>query len=326
MRAVVLETAGDASVLVVSPNVAAPEPQGAEVRVRVRAFGINRADVLQRRGRYPAPPDAIDPRIPGMEYAGEIEALGPRARERKIGERVFGITGAGAYAELICVHERTTMRVPENLSFEEAAAIPEAFMTAFDALEQGGFGPGGSVVIHAAGSGVGIAGVQLVAAAGGLGLGTSRSPEKLERAKGFGLAAGVLLDDAWDEVAKDLTAGNGVDVVLEFIGVETYARNLRALRVGGRIVQIGTLGVSKGELELGTLMAKRAALIGTMLRARPVEEKIALARRFERLVVPKFAEGRLRPVVDTVFEFEAVAESHRRMEADKNFGKIVVRV
>lgn len=326
MRAVVLETFGDPSVLVVSSDVAAPEPEGEEVRVRVRAFGINRADVLQRRGRYAPPPDSIDPRIPGLEYAGEVEALGPRARERKVGERVFGITGTGSYAELLCVHERTAMRFPENLSFEEAAAIPEAFMTAFDALEQGGFAAGGSVLIHAVGSGVGIAGVQLVAAAGGRGIGTSRSRAKLERAQTFGLAGGALLDEAWDELAKQLTGGLGVDVVLEFIGAATYARDLRALRMGGRIVQIGTLGGSKGEIDLGLLMGKRAALIGTMLRARPLEEKIALARRFERLVVPQFATGELRPVVDVVFAFEEIAESHRHMEADKNFGKIVVRV
>jgi NADPH2:quinone reductase len=326
MRAVVLEGKGDASILRVSDGVHAPEPQGEDVRIRVRGFGINRADVLQRRGAYPAPPDAIDPRIPGLEYSGEIEALGPRARERKIGDRVCGVTGAGAYAELLCVHERTTIRIPDGIGFEQAAAIPEAFMTAWDALRQGGFDAGGSVLIHAIGSGVGTAGAQLVAAAGGIVIGTSRTREKLERAREFGMTDGALLDEAYDELCRSRTGGAGVDVVLEFIGPTTYAKNVSALRIGGKIVQIGTLAGTKAEIDVGLLLRKRASWIGTTLRARPLEEKIALARRFERLVMPQFASGRLRPVVDHVYDFSEVAESHRHMESDKNFGKIVVRV
>ena len=326
MRAVVLEGKGDASILRVSDGVNSPEPQGEDVRVRVRAFAINRADVLQRRGYYPAPPDAIDPRIPGLEFAGEIEALGPRARERKIGDRVCGITGAGAYAELLSVHERTTVRIPDSIDFEQAAAIPEAFMTAFDALEQGGFEPGGSALIHAIGSGVGTAGAQLVSAAGGIAIGTSRTRTKLERAREFGMTDGALLEEPWEELARSRTGGSGVDVVLEFIGPSIYARNIAAIRIGGCIVQIGTLAGVKTEIDVGLLLRKRAAWIGTMLRARPVEEKITLARRFERLVMPQFAAGRLRPVVDAVYNFDQIAETHRHMESDKNFGKIVVRV
>jgi len=326
MRAVVLEGKGDASILRVSEGVAVPEPQGGEVRVRVRAFGINRADVLQRRGMYPAPPDAIDPRIPGLEFAGEIEALGPRATERKIGDRVCGITGAGAYAEYLCVHERTTIAIPDGIPFEEAAAIPEAFMTAWDGLERGGFLPGGSVVIHAVGSGVGTAAVQLVVAADGISIGTSRTADKLQRACQFGLTGGALLDDAWDKLARTLTADAGVDVILEFIGPSTYVKNLSALRTGGRIVQIGTLAGSKAEIDVGLLLRKRAMWIGTTLRARPLEEKIDVARRFERLVMPQFASGKLRPVVDATYDFNDVAESHRRMESNESFGKIVVRV
>lgn len=326
MRAVVLDIKGDADILRVRDDVTAPEPQGEEVRVRVRAFGINRADVLQRRGLYPAPPDAIDPSIPGLEYAGEIEALGPRARERTIGERVCGITGAGAYAELLVVHERATVRSPENMPFESVAAIPEAFMTAWDALEQGGFVPGGSVLIHAVGSGVGTAAAQLVAAAGGISIGTSRTRDKLDRAREFGMADGALLDDDWTQLARAHTAGAGVDVILDFIGPATYARNISAIRVGGRIVQIGTLAGGKAEIDIGLFHRKRVAWIGTMLRARPIEEKIALARRFERLVIPLFESGKLRPIVDTVVPFDQIAESHRLMESDKTFGKIIVRI
>jgi NADPH2:quinone reductase len=325
MRAIVLEGKGDPSILVVRDGVEAPEPQGEEVRVRVRAFGINRADVLQRRGAYPAPPDAIDPRIPGLEYAGEIDALGPRARERKVGERVCGITGAGAYAEYLCAHERTTVRIPDGIDFERAAAIPEAFMTAFDGLEQGGYQPGGSVLIHAAGSGVSTAAAQLVAGAGGLALGTSRTAAKLERAKEYGLAFGALLDEAWDEMARAKTNGAGVDVVLDFIGPSIYAKNVAAVRVSGRIVQIGTLAGTKAEIDVGLLLRKRATWIGTTLRARPLEEKIAVARRFERLVIPQFERGALRPIVDMVYDFDDLPEAHRRMESNANFGNIVVR-
>ena len=229
------------------------------------------------------------------------KSLGPRARERKIGDRVCGITGAGAYAELLVVHERATVRAPENMPFESVAAIPEAFMTAWDALEQGGFAPGGSVVIHAVGSGVGTAAAQLVAAAGGIAIGTSRTREKLDRAREFGMTEGTLLDDEWDQLARAHTTGAGVDVILDFIGPATYARNISAIRIGGRIVQIGTLAGAKGRDRHRPLPSKRVAWIGTMLRARPVEEKIALARRFERLVIPQFESGKLRPVVDTVF-------------------------
>ncbi|MGH7660152.1 MAG: NAD(P)H-quinone oxidoreductase [Vulcanimicrobiaceae bacterium] len=326
MRAVVLKTKGDADVLKVSEDVAAPEPQGEEVRVRVRAFGINRADVLQRKGHYPAPPDALAPDIPGLEFAGEVEALGRRAHERKIGERVCGITASGAYAELLCVHERTTVRIPDGISFEQAAAIPEAFMTAFDALEQGQFEAGGSVLIHAAGSGVGTAAIQLVAAASGISIGTSRTADKLAKAKEFGLTAGELLDNAWDETAKSHTGGAGVDVILEFIGIPTYARNLSAIRSGGKIVQIGTLGGVRGEIDIGPMLRKRVAWIATTLRARPLEEKISLARRFERLVMPQFSAGKLRSVIDATYKFDQIAETHRRMESDKSFGKIVVTV
>lgn len=324
MRAVVLQTKGDADILKVSDDVAAPEPQGEEVRVRVRAFGINRADILQRKGHYPAPPDAIAPNIPGLEYAGEVEALGPRARERKIGDRICGITSSGAYAELLCVHERTTVRIPDGIGFEAAAAIPEAFMTAWDALVQGGFEAGGSVLVHAAGSGVGTAAVQLVAAAGGISIGTSRTADKLEKAKTFGLTAGELLDNAWDELARSRTGGEGVDVVLEFIGISTYSKNLSALRTGGRIVQIGTLGSVRGEIDLGLMLRKRATWIATTLRARPIEQKIELARRFERLVMSQFATGKLKPIIDRTYKFADVAESHRRMESNDSFGKIIV--
>jgi NADPH:quinone reductase len=326
VRAVVLDTKGDADILRVSEGVAAPEPQGEEVRIRVRAFGINRADILQRRGLYPAPPDAIDPRIPGLEYAGEVEALGPRAREKRIGDRVCGITGAGAYAELLCVHERTTVRMPERMPFESAAALPEAFITAWDALEQGRFAPGGSVLIHAVGSGVGIAAAQLVSAAAGIAIGTSRTRDKLERAREFGMTDGTLLDDDWDQLARARTDGAGVDIILEFIGPSTYVRNISAVRIGGSIVQIGTLGGSRAEIDVGLFHRKRVAWIGTMLRSRPIEEKIDVSRRFERLVIPQFESAKLRTVVDTVFEFAQIADAHRLMESDKSFGKIVVRV
>jgi NADPH:quinone reductase-like Zn-dependent oxidoreductase len=323
MRAVVLEGFGDASVLKVRSKVEAPEPQGEEVRVRVHAFGVNRADTLQRRGLLYT---SVAGAIPGREYAGEVESLGPQVRDRKVGDRVFGIVSSGTYAELVCVHERLTMQIPANLTFEEAAAIPETFMTAFDALQQGGFEPGSSALIHAVGSGVGIAAVQLVSAAGGVSIGTSRTAEKLERAREFGLTAAALLNGDWDELARAHTGGQGVDVILEFIGPSIFERNMAALRIEGSIVQVAQLAGSTGEINVELLKLKRATWIAPQLRPRPLEKKIDVTRRFERLIVPQFARGGLRAVVDHVQTFDQISDAHRYMDENRNFGCIVVRI
>ena len=330
MRAVRLEGRGDTSVLRIDDAVTAPTPQGEEVRVRIRA-SRNRnhsADIQQRRRRATSRSRRMrSTRAHSGDRIrrGGSESLGPRARERKIGGRVFGITVAGAYAELVCVHERTTIRIPEGFGFEQAASLPENFLTAWDALEQGGFSAGGSALIHAAGSGVGIAGVQLVAAAGGIAVGTSRTPDKLERAREFGLTAGALLEEAWDEVARAAAGGDGVDVVLDMVGPSTYKKNVACCAPAvGWCRSASWPGASS--IDVNALMIKRVALVGVGLRLRPLEEKIVLARRFERLLIPQFAAGKLRPVVDRVFAFDEVAEAQRYMEKNLNFGKIVVRV
>lgn len=324
MRAIVVTAPGGPEVLRLG-RTARPEPGPGQVRVRVRAAGVNRADVLQRRGLYPAPAGwAAD--VPGLEFAGEIDATGLGVARWSVGDRAMGLVGSGGYAEFVVVHEREAMRVPEGMSWEEAAAIPEVFVTAHDALfTRARLGLGETVLVHAIGSGVGTAALQLAKAAGAQVLGTSRSGWKLERATELGLDAGI--DPAaggFVDAVRGATGGRGADVVLELVGGPYLADDLRCLAPQGRIVLVGLTGGRTAELDLGVLLGARATVIGTTLRARPLEEKIDAARRFERHAGPLFAAGRLHPVVDRVLPFAEAAEAHRAMEADENFGKIVM--
>lgn len=323
MNAVVISRPGGPEVLEMRERPV-PEPGAGEIRVRVRASALNRADLLQRRGRYPAPPGAPAD-VPGLEYAGEVDAVGEGVGLWAVGNRVMGIIGGGAHAEYVVVHEREAVRVPHNLSWEEAAAVPEVFMTAFDAI----FGPldltvGERLLIHAVGSGVGTAALQLARAAGAITLGTSRTAEKLRRATGLGLD--VAIDAAngdWVAAVEEASDG-GVHAVLDLVGGAYLAGDLRVLTTGGRIVVVGTLAGAAAELDLGLLLGKRARLAGTVLRTRPLEEKIALAREFSKSVLPLLASGRVHPVIDTVYPFAQVVEAHRRLEANDSFGKLVL--
>jgi len=303
-----------------------PEPGPGQIRVRVHASALNRADLLQRRGGYAAPPGAPAD-VPGLEYAGTVDALGAGTQLWREGDRVMGITGGGGHAEYVVVHEREAIGVPPALSWEQAAAVPEVFLTAFDALfQQLEVALGERVLIHAVGSGVGTAALQLAAAAGATVLGTSRTADKLRRAQALGLD--IAIDSAQEDVAvavERATDGAGVHAVLDLIGGPLLETNLRALvPSGGRIVVVGTLAGAEASLALGTLMRKRARLIGTVLRARPLEEKIALARRFSEQALPLLAAGRVRPVVDRAYGFDEIAEAHRYMESNASFGKIVL--
>lgn len=325
MRAVVLTRAGGPEVLELQER-ALPEPGPGQIRVRVRASALNRADLLQRRGGYPAPPGAPAD-VPGLEYAGEVDALGEGTALWREGDRVMGIVGGGGHAEYVVVHEREAIGVPDNLSWAEAAAVPEVFLTAFDALfARLELALGERLLIHAVGSGVGTAALQLAVAAGATVLGTSRTAEKLERARVLGLD--VAIDSAQEDVAgavERATGGRGVHAVLDLIGGAGLGANLRALvPSGGRIVVVGSLAGAEAPLELGLLMRKRARLIGTVLRTRPLEEKIALARRFDEQAIPLLASGRVRPVVDRSYRFEEIAEAHGYMESNESFGKIVL--
>jgi NADPH2:quinone reductase len=327
MRAVVIADKGGAEVLQVR-EVPTPEPRGEQVRVRVRACGLNRADLMQARGMYPAPPGAPAD-IPGLEYAGEVDALGPDVTGPvKVGDRVFGIVGGGGQAESVLTHERMAVPIPANLDFVEAAAIPEAFITAHDALiTQGHLDPGGRVLIHAVGSGVGTAAVQVAHAMGCATFGTSRTAAKLERAGDLGL------DHAIDTSAEDFAAavrvrtdGAGVDVVIDFLGGSALAGNMAALATRGRLVLVGLLGGSSAPFDLNLMLRKRLTIVGTTLRARPLEEKIAAARRFAEQVVPWLARGLVRPVVDSVFALDDVRDAQARMESNEVFGKVILRL
>lgn len=323
MRAIVLSGPGGVEVLS-EEDRPTPTPGPGQIVVRVHASALNRADLLQRRGGY-APPRGAPADVPGLEYAGEVEAVGPGAGLWAVGTRVMGIVSGGGHAEYVKVHEREAMRVPHTLSLEEAAAIPEVFLTAYDAVfRQLDVQVGERMLIHAVGSGVGTAAVQLAHTAGIFTLGTSRTPDKLQRARELGLDVGLDATGDWATRLEEETDREGVHAVLDLVGGDYLADNLRVLALRGRAIVVGTVAGSKAELNLGMLLRKRLRIIGTVLRSRPLEEKIALAREFSDHVLPLFASGRIRPVVDRVVPFAEVQEAHRLMERNQTFGKVVL--
>jgi NADPH:quinone reductase len=283
---------------------------------------------MQCRGMYPAPPGAPAD-IPGLEYAGEVDALGPDiSGPLRPGDRVFGIVGGGGQAEFVLTHERMAVPIPKDLDFVEAAAVPEAFITAHDALlTQGRLSPGERVLIHAVGSGVGTAAVQIAHAMGCIVFGTSRTAAKLERAKALGLDHAI--DTSREDFAaavRSQTGGAGAVVVIDFLGGPALAGNLAALAPRGRLVLVGLLGGSNAPLDLNLMLRKRLTIVGTTLRARPLEEKIAATRRFAEQVVPWLERGIVRPVVDSVFSFEDVHAAQARMESNEVFGKVILQL
>ena len=324
MKSIVITRPGGPEVLATEERPV-PEPGPGEIRVRVHASALNRADLLQRRGSYPAPPGAPAD-VPGLEYAGEVDAVGEGAGLWAVGTRVMGIVGGGGHAEYVVVHEREAIRIPQPFSWEEAAAIPEVFLTAYDALfRQLDLKMGERVLILAVGSGVGTAALQLARAAGAMTLGTSRTKEKLRKAEELGLEVGI--DTSREDLAEAVnqaTYGSGVHAVLDLVGGKLLEASLRVLALKGRAIVVGTTGGSKAEIDLGLLLRRRIQLLGTVLRTRPLEEKIALAREFSGSVLPLLSSGRIRPVVDEVFSFKDIRKAHERMESNDTFGKIVL--
>lgn len=309
-------------------EVERPRAVADRVLVRVAAAGLNRADLLQKRGHYPAPPGA-PPDIPGLEFAGTVAAAGAEARAWRTGQRVFGITGGGAQAEYVVVPENQLAEIPEGLGLTEAAAVPEVFVTAHDALfARARLRTGERVLVHAAGSGVGTAAVQLARAAGaGAVYGTARTPEKLERAREYGLDEGVAVGDdpaAIREAVRAWTRGAGVNVVLDLVGASYLAANLDALAPRGRMVLIGTMGGASAPLDFGAVMRKRLTIVGTVLRARSAEEKARAVRRFAAEVAPLFARGLLRPVLDSAYDLADFASAYDRLASNETFGKVVL--
>jgi putative PIG3 family NAD(P)H quinone oxidoreductase len=325
MKAVIITRPGGPEVLEIQERPK-PDPGVGQIRVRVRGSALNRADLMQREGNYPVPP-GVSAEISGMEYAGEVDALGPAATLWKVGDRVMGIVGGAGHAEYLCVHEREAMPVPKALSWENAAAIPEAFLTAYDALfNRLALRTGETVLVHAVGSGVGTAALQIARVAGCTVIGTARSAEKLERAKTLGLDYGI--DASRGDWASQVESAIGVErvhAVLDLVGGNYLEGNLRVLGMLGRIVVVGLTGGATAPFNMGVLLRKRLTIVGTMLRGRPVEEKIALAREFSDRIVPFFESGQLKPVVDRVLSFEEIRAAHELMASNKTFGKIVLR-
>ena len=326
MKAVVIRRSGGPEVLAIEERPS-PVLGAGEVRIEVAAAGLNRADVLQRKGFYPAPP-GVAPDVPGLEYAGTIIETGEGVERTRVGDRVMGLVAGGAMAGEIVAPVVETMPIPEDLSLVEAAAIPEAFVTAWDAARiQGGLAGGGTLLVHAVGSGVGTAAIQLARACGARSIGTSRSDAKLARCTALGMDEGIVVPKGEarfaDRVAAS-TGGAGADVILDTVGAAYLEENLRALARRGTLVVIGLLGGATGSLPMGMLLGKRARIIGTVLRTRDATEKAVLTAAFARQVLPLFASAALAPVVGRIVPMADIADAHAAMERDETFGKVVL--
>ena len=324
MQAVVITRPGGPEVLEIR-DVPMPEPVGELVLVRVHAAGLNRADLAQRAGFYPAPP-GYPSDIPGLEFAGEVAAVGPAVSRWQVGQRVMGITGGGGQAAYILAHEGLLVEIPAHLDYVQAAAIPEVFMTAHDALfTQGNLRMGERVLIHAGGSGVGTAAIQLAHVAGATVLATSRTADKLERAKPLGLDFGMA-SEQFAATVEAITQGAGVHMVLDFVGAAYMQQNLAVLAPWGRMVFLATLGGMQAEVNLAVVMAKRLQIRGCTLRSRTLEEKLTVTRLFATQVLPLLANGRVKPIVEEVFPLRDIARAHEAMAENRNFGKYVLRI
>jgi tumor protein p53-inducible protein 3 len=324
VRAVIFDQPGGPEVLRIG-ELPDPAIGPEELLVRNFAAGLNRADLLQRRGRYPPPPGA--PEVLGLEFAGEVARVGEAARGFKIGDRVFGLLSGGGYQDLVAVHRRMAIPIPDTFSFEMAAAVPEAFFTAGENLfTLGELQPGETVLIHSGASGVGSAAIQLARDAGALVIATAGSEEK--RRRSIDLGAGHALDYRDDFAARvaEITGGKGVQLVLDLVGASHWDRNLRSLAVEGRLLLVGLVGGAEVKLDLSILLRRRLRIAGSTLRGRSLEEKIAITDRFRRRVLPRLGAGAVRPVLDRVYLLEEVQEAHRRMESNLNIGKIVLRL
>jgi len=326
MRAVVLTSYGEPDVLTIAE---VPEPAAGpeDVVVEIVATALNRADLLQRRGYYPEPGPKRAHEIPGMELSGRVASIGDRVADWQVGDEVMAIVSGGSYAERIAVPERQLLRVPEGVAVEDAAALPEVGITAHDALVvQGGLTAGGWALVHAGASGVGSMAVQLIKAMGARVV-TTTSAGKVAAVEALG--ADVVVDygsaDFVDAV-REATGGRGVDTVLDVIGGDYLPRNIASLRVGGTIVQVGVMGGGKTTIDLGSLLPKRAHLVGTVLRARPLEEKVAATRRFGAQVLPAIEAGLVKPVIDRRYPLAEIAAAHAHLETNASIGKVLIDI
>lgn len=304
-----------------------PVPGNGEILARVRATALNRADLLQRRGKYP-PPEGASP-ILGLEMAGEVVEAGPGCGEWAPGDRICALLPGGGYAEMATVPAGMAMRIPDRLSYEEAAAIPECFLTAYHTLFLlGDIRQGMTVLVHAAGGGVGTAAIQLIREAGCVTLVTTGSPGKIDRCRELGARAGWNHHDGpFAPWVSSQTDGRGVDLVLDTVGAPYFEQNIASLAKDGTMIVIGTMGGAVAErLNLLDLIFRRIRILCTSVRSLDLRRKIELAERFAGFALPRFADGRLEPVIDSVFDWAEVKNAHRRMESNANAGKIVLRI
>jgi putative PIG3 family NAD(P)H quinone oxidoreductase len=328
MKAAVITRFGGPDVLDILDRPT-PLPKPNEILVRVHATALNRADLHQREGNYPAPPGAPAD-IPGLEFAGEVAGVGHDVKEWREGDRVFGIVPGGGNAEFLVTDAKTVARIPDNLEWSDAAAVPEAFITAHDAMVvQARLQANEHVLIHAVGSGVGLGAVQLARALNATPFGTARSAEKIARARELGLRDGAVVADDPESMLQDVerwTSGRGIDVTLDLLGGAYTGVSVRASALRGRVMCLATVAGRAATLPLGPLLGKRVTVRGTVLRARPLEEKRSVTAAFARDVLPLLASGQVRPVVDQIFDLSEIRDAHARLGSNQTFGKIVLRV
>lgn len=326
MKTIIRTRDGGPEVLQLS-ETPSPTPTPTQLLVDVHTTALNRADLIQRRGGYPPPPGESE--VLGLEIAGTVSAIGDAVEsDVSQGDRVFGLVGGGGYAEQAVIDYRMAMPIPDGWSFEEAAAVPEVFFTANENIfTLGSLSAGETILIHAGGSGVGSAGIQISRHAGATVFVTAGTPEKINKCKTLGAVEGInyKATDFTNEI-RDLTDGQGVDVVLDFIGAPYLERNLSILKTKGRLLQVGLIGGATAEINLGTVMRNRLQIIGSVMRPQSIDEKIAITQRFVQRWLPALKSGVLQPIIDTVFPLAQAQQAHAYMEANRNFGKILLKV
>jgi putative PIG3 family NAD(P)H quinone oxidoreductase len=323
MTAIVIRSPGGPDVLVPQQRpVQAPRER--EMLVKVAAAGVNRPDVMQRKGLYPPPPGATD--IPGLEIAGEVVALGPKVTRWKPGDKVMGLVVGGGYAQFCPVHESHALPLPQSLSLIEAAAIPETVFTVWhNVFERGCLKAGETLLVHGGSSGIGTVAIQLAKAIGARVVTTAGTSEKCQACRDLGADIAVnYKDEDFVAATKAATHGRGADVILDMVGGDYIERNYEAAAVEGRVVQIAFVGSPKATVDFRRIMLKRLTHTGSTLRARAVEDKGAIARAVEQHVLPLIATGRMKPVIDSTFALEQAALAHARMESSAHIGKIVL--
>ena len=307
-------------------EVETPKPKSTQLLINVKSTALNRADILQRKGLYP--PSAGESEILGLELSGVVEEKGAAVTGFELGDRVFGLVGGGGYAEYAIIDCQMAMHIPEDWSFEKAAAVPEVFLTANETLfKLGCLSSDESVLIHAGGSGVGTAGIQMANNVGAKVFITAGSNEKIEKAKMLGCTEGInYKTHDFAESIKNLTEGKGVDVVQDFIGQPYLEKNCSILKPNGRLLIVGLMGGPNAEIDLGIILRKRLQIFGSIMRPLKLKEKISIMQRFVDRWLPLLQTGVINPVIDTIMPLEKADEAHRHMESNGNFGKIILRI